>query len=186
MKINVKDLSYMALYGALALTLEFVSGWVPFLQMPQGGSVNLGVIPVFIASYHLGWKKGMCVGGIWWFLGFLMGMNAWYLNPMQYSLDYLLPVVICGAASFFPKIGEDNIFVGVVFAMVLKYTSHILSGVYYWPPEGEVAGSIQAWTFSLIYNLGYNLATLIVAIILVPICLKQLSRLKLVFVGVKN
>ena len=74
-KINVKDLCYMALYVALAVVLDYVSALIPFLQMPNGGSINLAVIPVFVASYHLGAKKGVAVGLLWWLVGFMMGFN---------------------------------------------------------------------------------------------------------------
>ena len=83
--MKIKDLVYMAVYIALALVLDYISQLIPFLQMPQGGCINLAVIPVIISSYHLGWKKGLSVGFLWWIVGFLfLGLNRWYLNPMQY------------------------------------------------------------------------------------------------------
>lgn len=186
MKINVKDLSYMALYVALAVVLDYVSKIIPLLQMPNGGSINLAVIPVLIASYHLGWKKGLSVGLLWWLVGFMMGLNEWYLNPMQYLLDYIVPACICGFASIMPKIGKiSNVTIGVTVMMFAKFASHVLAGVYYWPPEGDVAGSLGAWIYSLSYNAWYNLATLIVALILVPMLLNRLKSVNIKFAGIR-
>ncbi|NLC96555.1 MAG: hypothetical protein GX675_03175 [Erysipelotrichaceae bacterium] len=187
MKRNeVLDLTYMALYIALAIVLDYIGQFIPILQMPNGGSINIAVIPVFIASYHLGFKKGVVVGLGWWFVGFIYGLNNWYLNPMQYILDYLLPVSIIGIAPLLPRIKKiSNIYTGVVVASTLRFVSTVLSGVYYWPPQGSVAGSKQAWLFSLTYNFWYNFATMIVAIIVVPLLINILNKGKVKFIGIK-
>ncbi|MBQ7889816.1 MAG: energy-coupled thiamine transporter ThiT [Erysipelotrichaceae bacterium] len=186
MNKTTRDLIFIAFYVAMAVVLDIVSAMIPFLQMPQGGSINLAVIPVFVASYHLGWKKGVVTGLLWWLVGFLMGGNNWFVDPMQYALDYLIPAVICGLAAILPRIGKiSNVYSGVVVMMILKFASHVLSGVYYWPPEGAAQGSIGAWTYSLGYNFYYNLATLIVAILVVPVLIQRLSKLRKGFEGLK-
>lgn len=187
MKRNqTRDLIFIALYAALAVVLEYVNQFIPFLQMPQGGSINLSVVPVFIASYHLGWKGGAATGLIWWLLGFILGFNNWFLTPMQYALDYIIPAIICGLAALMPRIGKlSNVYSGVVVMMILKFASHVLSGVYYWPPEGAARGSAAAWTYSLGYNLWYNLATLVVAIILVPLLVTRLAKIRKDMLGLK-
>ncbi len=185
-KLSVRDLVLMAFYAALALVLDYVSAMIPFLQMPKGGSINLAVIPVFVASYHLGWKKGAVTGILWWLIGFLMGLNNWFVDPFQYALDYVIPAVICGLAACLPKIGKvSNLYSGVIVMMIFKFLSHVLAGVYYWPPEGAARGSWPAWTYSLGYNLWYNLATLVVALVLVTLLVKKLSTIRNDFVGLK-
>lgn len=185
MKINVKDLSFMALYVALSLVLAYISQMVPFLQMPSGGSIELSLIAVYAASYHLGWKKGLAVGLLWWFVSWMFGMGSWYLNPIQYSLDYIVPAAICGMASLFPSVGKiSNIYIGMTITMVLRFMAQVISGVYYWPAN-EVAGSAGAWVYSLGYNFGYNFVTLILAAILIPILIKRLNSEHFKFVGIK-
>ena len=184
---KIKFMVFIALYAALALVLDYVSALIPFLQMPQGGSINLAVIPVFVASYQLGWKGGAATGLVWWLVGWIMGLNSWYVSPMQYALDYIIPAAICGFASAMPRIGKlSNIYTGVAAMMILKFASHVLSGVYYWPPEGAARGSVPAWTYSLGYNLWYNLATMIVALILVPLLINRLRRIRKDFTGIKD
>ncbi len=183
---QVKTMVLVAFYATLALVLDYVSAFIPFLKMPQGGSINLAVIPIFVASYHLGWKDGAFAGLLWWAIGWLMGLNNWFVSPMQYALDYIIPAVICGLAAILPRIGKiSNLYSGVVVMMILKFLSHLLSGVYYWPPEGAARGSAAAWTYSFSYNLWYNLATLIVAIIIVPILVNRLSALRNDFIGIE-
>jgi len=168
-----KDLVYMAVYIALALVLDYVSQLIPFLQMPQGGSINLAVIPVIISSYHLGWKKGLSIGFMWWIVGFLfLGLNRWYLNPMQYLFDYIIPALVLGLACLF-----HNNYVGTSVTVAIRFLSTLISGALYWPPEGALAGSQAAWIGSFTYNLYYNLGTLVVALILVPILMKRVKFL---------
>ncbi|MGI6512304.1 MAG: energy-coupled thiamine transporter ThiT [Catenisphaera adipataccumulans] len=174
---QIRWITYLALYAALSVVLKYASQMIPFLQMPQGGSIELEYLAIFIASYHLGWKNGIIVGLLAWLLGFIFGFNNWFLNPMQYLLDYIIPVLVCGAASALcPSKNEKvRLYGGVTIAMILKYASTVLSGVYYWPPEGSVAGTSAAWLYSLSYNAWYNLATLIVCIILVPLFYRALA-----------
>ena len=175
--MKVKDLVYMSMYVALCLVLDYVSQLIPFLQMPQGGSINLAVIPAVIASYHLGVKKGITVGMLWWVVGFILGLNQWYLNPAQYAFDYLIPAGICGVACIMPNIGRlSNIYTGVLFVNIIRFICTLLSGAYFWPPEGSVAGSGAAWIYSLSYNLYYNLGTLVVAMILVPLVMSRIKE----------
>lgn len=185
-KIQTRDLIFIAFYVALAIVLDYISTLIPFLQMPQGGSINLAVIPIFVASYHLGWLKGMAAGLLWWLVGLLFGMNNYFVDPCQYALDYIVPAAICGMAAMMPRIGKlSNLYSGVVIMMILKFAAHLLSGVYYWPPEGAVRGSAAAWTYSIGYNLWYNVATMIVALILVPLLIHRLSKQRNDFVGLK-
>lgn len=71
--------------------------------------------------------------------------------------------------------GKKNPY-GIMIAMVLKYLSQVLSGVYFWFPEGSAAGSAAAWAFSLSYNLWYNVVTMIICVILVPLLVETLRK----------
>ena len=169
-------IAYMALYAALYVVLKFVGNYIPFLQMPQGGSIEIELIAIFVASWHLGWKYGIGVAMLCWLVTFVMGSGRWYLNPMQYSLDYFLPLIAVGVASLLGTKSDKKYYIGVIASMVLKFMSNVLSGVYYWPPEEAVAGSSAAWAYSLSYNLWYNLVTCIVCVIVVPLLIKRLQN----------
>ncbi len=171
-------MAFMALYAALYVVLKFVGNFIPFLQMPNGGSVEIELIAVFAASWHLGWQCGCGVAMLSWLITFVMGSGRWYLNPMQYALDYFIPLIVVGLAILFGGRGKNRYYLGILVSMFLKFASNVLSGVYYWPPEEAVAGSGPAWIYSLSYNSGYNIATCIVCLILVPVLL---DRLKVVF-----
>lgn len=188
MNKTTRCLVFIALYSAMAVMFDYLNQFIPFLKMPNGGSINIAVIPVFVASYQLGWKSGVVTGLLWWLIGLMFGLNNFMVSPMQVALDYVIPAIICGFASFFPRLGKlSNLYTGITATMILKFASHLIAGAIFWFPEGEAAGSAGAWIYSLNYNIWYNLATLIVAIILTPLLIKRLERLSIVkFTSIKQ
>ena len=74
----------MALYAALYVVLKFAGQYIPFLQMPQGGSIELELAAVFIASYHMGWKYGILTAMIGFLLTFICGFPIYWLNLGQF------------------------------------------------------------------------------------------------------
>ena len=174
---QTKLMAYMALYAAIYVVLKFVGNFIPVFQMPNGGSVEIELIALFVASWHLGWQCGSSVAILSWLITFVMGSGRWYLNPMQYTLDYFAPLIVVGIACLFGGKGKNRYYIGIFISMFLKFASNVLSGVYYWPPEDAVAGSGPAWIYSLSYNSGYNIATCIVCLIVVPIVIRRLSSM---------
>ena len=189
---NVLTMVYAAMYIALAVALNAFNTAMPIIQMPNGGSLELLVIALFIASYHLGWRWGAAISALSWVIGVLFGLNNYMVSVPQVLLDYVVPFVAIGLASIVPAIhiGNtklSNLYTGVCFGMFLKYISQVISGVYFWFPEGSAAGSWAAWAYSEPYNFWYNLVTFIAAIILVPILVKRLNKLSSITMsGVKE
>lgn len=177
---KIQEMTYIATYIAIYTVLWWVGEFIPFLKMPQGGSIQIEVIALFIASYHLGWKKGFLIAVLSWLVTFILGSGRWFLNPMQYALDYIIPLIVVCVASLYSK-GKYKYVVGVLIGMFLRFLSNVLSGVYYWPPEGDAAGSIGAWIYSLSYNSGYSIATAIVCVIVVPLLISRLKNINIPF-----
>lgn len=191
MNKKTRKLVFIAFYAALGIVLNYCTKFLP--QMPNGGTLELPVIAYFVASFHLGWKYGMATGLLGWLVGVVFGLSNYIVSPMQTLLDYIAPVLVVGMAAAFPKIkiGNlriSNVYIGMVCGMFLKYMSHTLAGVYFWFPQGSAAGSQAAWIYSAwTYNLFYNVLTLVLAMIVVPVLIKALRvSSKDVFVGIKE
>ena len=179
MQIKTKDVVNIGIYVALTLVLDFIKEMIPFLNLPMGGSVNIALIPVVVASLHLGIGKGFVVSAFWLVLGTLFGWNGTYLNPMQWSFDYLLPTLVMGFAGIFYKNRKMfGAIAGTVLTMVLRTLFILISGAYFWFPEGAVAGSSAAWIGSCNYNLPYSIATLVVLLVIVPIIISRFKRVR--------
>ena len=228
---KTRTIAYLALYVALYVLLKFVGNLIPVLQMPNGGSIELELIAVFICSYQMGWKWGVADAVLSWLISIVLGFEMWFVTFPQILLDYVLPLVVCGLASAlwpFRKMSRSGSIVfgivlgaaaffgiskswngtaayvvgalvgagicaftvwylavrdqfGIVISMILKYVFQMLSGVYFWFPEGAAAGSSAAWSYSIGYNLWYNLVTMIVCIIVVPMLVDRLKKAKVPF-----
>ena len=94
MNKKTRKIVFVGLYIALAVVLQYVSGLIPFLQMPNGGNIDLGVIPVLMASYQFGYKTGIFTGLLCWLINLVLGISgSWFVSIPQYLLDYILPIL---------------------------------------------------------------------------------------------
>ena len=174
--MKTKDLVFMGLYVALAIALDYFKEMLPFLNMANGGSINIALIPVVVASFHLGALKGMIVGALWWLVSSLLGLNNSILNVAQYLLDYVIPSVVIGAASiFYRKHTSLEALLGIALTMFIRTASIIISGAFFWPGDAA-AGSLAAWVGSLSYNLPYSIATMVMLMIVVPLIMIRLKK----------
>ena len=176
MNKNLKRMVFIAIYVALTMVLDYTKEMLPFLNMPQGGSVNIALIPIVFASFHLGSINGLIAGLLWWAISSIMGLNNYFLNIMQYILDYIVPSTIIGLASiFYWKKNSFEAIIGIVFVMAIRTLSILLSGAYYW--AGDLAsGSKEAWIASLAYNLPYSIATCLMLVVVVTVTVKVLYQ----------
>ncbi len=175
MKNNkIRLMAYMAIYAALYVALKYFGEFIPFLKMPQGGSIEIELAVVFIASFHLGAGYGILTSLLCLAIQSIF-FPPYYLNFPQFCLDYVIPLVSIGAAGLVGRKGTVRQNISIFLAIAMKYLSQVLSGVYYWA-EGMAAGSKAAWMYSLGYNIWYNLATCVVCMILVPFLLNRLQK----------
>ena len=65
---------------------------------------------------------------------------------------------------------------GIIFSMILRTLSIIISGSIFWLESTAVAGSKEAVIGSIIYNVPYALVTLIVLMITVPLTTKLVNK----------
>lgn len=169
---KTRQIIFISYYVALAIVLDYIKTFIPFLNMPTGGSVNIALIPVVICSFHLGYKSGMLVGALWWLVSSLLGLNNYYLNLVQYILDYIVPSVIVGAASIFYRHNKmHEIQLGILLTMFIRTTSVLISGAIFW--FDGASNSVPAWLYTCSYNLPYSIATTIMLMIVVPVIIKH-------------
>lgn len=191
MNNKTRNYVFLAFYAALAVVLHYCTKFFP--QMPNGGTLELEVIAIFIASFHLGWKYGMAAGLLAWVVGTLFGLSNYIVSPMQTMLDYIVPAMAPGIASIMPRIRLwrfkcSNVYPGIIVGVLIRYISYTLAGVYFWFPEGSASGSLAAWIYSgWTYNLAFNILTLVASIIIVPVLLIALRKARSEsFLGIKE
>lgn len=163
MKDNkTRDMAYMAMYVALFAVLDYITRAIPFFKMPQGGSIGLGTIALLLASYHLGWKKGLLISLISIPVQFMIGSSL-PGNITGFILDYLIGYGVYGLASLFPNFGF--FYSGVAVVNLVRLAAATLAGTLVW--------ETPLWA-SLVYNANYMIPTLLVGLVFVPLIAKRL------------
>ncbi len=165
MKWTTKDLVYMALYAALFIVLDVAVNTLGILQMPNGGSLGVSVIPLLMASYHLGWQKGTVVAVLSILLQYVTG-PMYTPDLVGFLLDYFFAFSVYGLASLFPN--YKWFYSGVLVTNVVRLISSTLSGILVW----ETA----PWA-SLVYNATYMIPTAILCLVLLPLVMPRIKPL---------
>lgn len=153
-------------YGAVAVALSFALSYARLYHAPQGGSITFAsLLPLMIYCMMFGTRKGLLVCLVYGTLQALQ--DPYIIHPMQFLLDYPLAFGLIGVSGIFM---EKNLFknkilgfvLGAVLAVGLRYTCHVLSGVFafadyfYWSDE-----AMSQYDNVIIYSLAYNLLVLV-------------------------
>ena len=165
MKWTTKDLVYMALYAALFIVLDVAVNTLGILQMPNGGSLGVSVIPLLMASYHLGWQKGTVVAVLSILLQYVTG-PMYTPDLVGFLLDYFFAFSVYGLASLFPN--YKWFYSGVLVTNLVRLISSTLSGILVW----ETA----PWA-SLVYNATYLIPTALLCLVLLPLVMPRIKPL---------
>lgn len=170
--MKTKDLVLIAMYVALYAVLEYVSRFIGILQMPQGGSVSLSVIPLILASYHLGLGKSLIVAVLSFIVKFMIKAPV-IIHPIQFLTDYIVAFGAYSLSSLIPspKVGKIELPLGVIVANFVRFMSHNISGWVFFSEyyPGNVFKGV------MVYNATYMIPTTILSFIIVMIIKPRLQ-----------
>ncbi|NKE05604.1 MULTISPECIES: energy-coupled thiamine transporter ThiT [Mesobacillus] len=166
----------IAVFSALAYLLDLFSGFLFSRIWPQGGSVSIAMVPVFLMAFRWGIKGGAITGLLLGLLQFILGFSQIY-HPVQGFIDYLVAFTVLGIAGIFARQIKDSIqnadkkkWIGFIIAgtfigSLLRFIAHFFSGWIFfgvWAPEGQ-----PAWLYSIIYNGTYMIPSMILSAIII-------------------
>lgn len=137
------SLTEIAIFTALAVVLDRLT----LFTMPQGGSVTLAMLPIFIIAFRRGGAAGLLCGFLVGLIQLIFG--GYFLNLFQVALDYLLAYAAVGLA---------------------RFASHFFSGIIFYgeyAPEGT-----PVWIYSLIYNGSFMVPCALIALLALVIIYK--------------
>ncbi|WP_138206813.1 energy-coupled thiamine transporter ThiT [Haloimpatiens lingqiaonensis] len=156
-KLTTKIMLHVSMAVAIATVLKMFR----IMKMPMGGSVTLGsMIPIIFIAYIYGTKVGCLAGVIFGVIDLILG--PYVVHPVQLILDYVLAFGVLGFAGYF----KENIFVGGLVAIGLRFICHVLSGVVFFASAAE---GQNVWVYSILYNGTYLLPEAIIAMIILAI-----------------
>lgn len=180
--LNKNKTEIIAVTG-VALALATVLSFIKILEMPLGGSVTLlSMLPIVFLSMRYGVKHGLISAFLYSLIQLACAfpeLSTWGLNKWTWFgaivFDYIIAFTVLGIAGIWQNKNTVMQILGVVIAMLLRFVSHIISGVvffYMWMPED--------WNNTLLYSICYNGAFMLPEIIItctVLICVPRLLRM---------
>jgi thiamine transporter len=162
-KILSEIIIFVSMAGALALVSHF------FFELPQGGTINIGMVPIFWLALRRGPKIGIFAGAVFGVVD--LAIEPFVINPVQFILDYPLAFACLGLAGFFRQLTVAGPVAGVVVGGTCRFISHFVSGVVYFasyaPPGMSPA------VYSIIYNGTYMIPSIIICAIVIGLLQKS-------------
>ena len=153
---NVRALTECSIMIALSTVLSVFL----LFEMPYGGSVTpASMLPVLILAYRHGTKWGVGSALVASLLQALLGLKnfSYFTSPQSIVallvFDYILAFAVFGAFGFLRRKTKGQltaILSSAVFASVLRYICHVISGATIW------AGLSIPTEAALIYSISYN------------------------------
>lgn len=166
-----------AIMVALAFVLSFITQFIPFLNLPWGGSITLlSMLPIVVYSIRRGVKCGLMCSFVYsltqFAQGIVGGLFGWGLTPIMLIgcifLDYIGAFTVLGFAGMFRKKGMKGWIGGTILVIFVRYTFHVLSGAVIFASAGKLWESLEInnpWLYSMAYNACYMLPEMILTTI---------------------
>ena len=162
---KVRILVEGAMSAALALALSYVRLW----RMPQGGSITLENVPLFLFALRWGLKAGLGAGSVAGFLQLILG--GYVVHPLQGLLDYPLAFASLALTALWRK----PLWGGLALGTLARLFCHVLSGVIFfaaYAPKGT-----NVWLYSTVYNASFMVPSLILSTIAIYIIWPRISKM---------
>ena len=188
--------------GAVMLALATVLSLVKLFQLPQGGSVNLSMIPILFYCVRWGVWKGTLVGRADGLLQMLLdGAAAWGWQSIV--LDYIIAFSLLGLSGvvyqtadsgkmFELRNGEKvgpvavmyrpryGVFLGPVIGVIARFAAHFYSGVTVFrisePTELLGHTFVNPYVYSAFYNGSFLLVDLVICLVAFALLYKPLEK----------
>lgn len=167
--LQIRKLTYAALFLALALVLPFLTG-----QIPQIGSALSPMhIPVLLCGFLVGWPWGLAVG---------------FIAPLLRSVIFGMPVMVPGAVAMAFELAVYGLVSGILYRLLPKkkwsiYVTLIvamLAGRVVWGIArliiAGLSGNSFTWALFLAGAFTNAIPGIILHIVLIPVIVMVLER----------
>lgn len=185
--------------SAIMVALSTVLSFVPFFKLPYGGEVTLfSFVPILFVGYAYGAGWGLGAGLVHGILQMIFGISGatagagfkWWQFALCALLDYLVAFSVLGLSGTFKKSIKNpqaSFALGTLFACVLKYVSHVLSGYILFRGYAEwffgqdsirafgskilstYSGNVLGIIYSLFYNATFSIPETVLSLVMVVV-----------------
>lgn len=164
--------------GAILVAAATALSYLKLFELPQGGSVCIGMLPIFIYCVRWGWKSGLLASFAYGLLQLIFdGAYAWSWQSML--LDYVLAFTVLGFSGIFAG-QKRGIFYGTVLGCILRFIVHYVAGVTIWriygPTELFNTTFLNPRLYSAVYNGSYVAIDMVLCLVIFALLYKPLKK----------
>jgi len=165
----------IAMCAALAIVFDFL----PLFTAPQGGSVSLSMIPVFLIAFRWGLKQGLVTGLL--LAALQMVTKLYFVHPIQIFLDYIAAFTSLGFAGIVynqvkNSLSNGNkkgatifIILGTFIGSLARFICHFIAGIVFYGSYAPKGTPVSI--YSLVYNAWYMVPSFIISAVVLVILL---------------
>ena len=167
--LQVRRMTYAALFLALAMVLPFVTG-----QIPQIGAMLCPMhIPALLCGFMCGWPWGMLVGFVAPLLrSVIFGMPAMFPGAVAMAFELAVYGGVAGLLYRVLPRKKRNIYITLVVSMI---AGRVVWGVVRWILAG-LSGSSFTWELFIAGAVTNAVPGIILHIVLIPVLVIVLER----------
>ena len=157
--------------GAILVALAQVLSYVKLYELPQGGSISPGLIPIFVYCARWGFGPSMLASAAYAVLQLIFdGAYAWGWQSI--IGDYLVAFTLLGLGGLCWK-WKGGVYWGALIGTAARFVSNYLTGVFAWgylmPDEFFGMTMTTPWIYSALYNGFYAVFNLILGIVIIAL-----------------
>ena len=164
--------------GGIMVAAATALSYLKLFELPQGGSVCIGMLPIFLYCVRWGLKDGLLCSLAYGILQLIFdGAYAWGWTSML--LDYVVAFTVLGFAGLFAR-QKCGVFVGTVVGCVLRFIVHFISGVtiyrIYEPVELFNTTFANPYLYSAAYNGSYVAIDMALCLVIFALLYKPMKK----------
>jgi len=167
--LNVRKLTYAALFLALAMVLPFITGQIPEI----GKSLSPMHIPVLLCGFLCGWPWGLAVGAVAPLLrSVVFGMPAMFPGAVAMAFELATYGCLSGLLYRLLKKTKVNIYVTLIVSMI---AGRVVWGIVRLILAG-LSGTTFTWALFISGAVTTAIPGIILHIVLIPVLVMLLEK----------
>lgn len=164
--------------GAILVALAQVLSILKIWEFPQGGSITIGMLPIFLFCARWGTGPGLLASSAFALLQlFLDGAFAWGWQSI--IGDYLLAYAVLGLAGIFSQ-KRYAFFYGTILGCTLRFVIHWIAGATIWAeymPDVFFGMTMTSpWFYSALYNGSFMIIDMLLILVLGVIMFRLMAK----------
>ena len=164
--------------GAVMVAISQVLSMIILWRLPQGGSVSLDMLPIFLYAVRWGVGPGLMSGFAIGILQFISGGGI-ALGWQSIIGDYLVAFTVLGVAGLF-RGWKYGVFPGTLLGSAARFLVHYVVGATIWAeymPDSFFGMTMTSpWFYSLLYNGSYMLIDMALCLLVFALLQKPMGK----------